>query len=649
MALCFSPSVALAATKTYSSSGTASVASADTAKKQKIDVNNLTLTNDLIVDFADSTAVVANSKTGVTIINNGTIMNTDDGLRDYAVKAQSGTDFTLTNSGTIAAADSYAVDINQSSGSTITNNAGGIIKAKRWAVNGTDATTSNATVTNSGKIYITSANAAIQFTSATGTTITNNPGGEIYRDSSASGNNPAVKIGVSSSLTNSGEIRDDGVDDRAIMVTGNNTTVTNNIEGLIGGEFKIDTGITGVTFTNSGTLKAASTSGEAIKIDGSNNTVILKDDGIVVGTITATSGTTGNKLQLQHGFGRAYFYETSGDLTLEDLSGNTVVKGSAGSVGLGGQETVDELLGLRTYNLRSALKRYASAPKPTDKDTVWGEMFGYSSKRGGSDTLLKYETHGYGMNFIHPATSKLDFVLSVEKNELDLPENHDVSRTGFLAGFNASFASFGHWKVSGFALAGMGWYDSSREILTNTQAFGLLDVTSDYETTEVITGGHLSHTYQSQTSGSIKNTWETEIGLTMGYSRTADYNERHYFFWEERNLVQGSIHIGEQLTTNFNDRLRFTLGAELEHRTVLAGRKQTYRINHAAVDHRHGSFYENSVAGNLGLNYSFIDHKAGCNVYEGFCGGSFYIQLNSRLSDETRGTYGGGVGVRLNF
>ena len=240
MALCFSPSVALADTKTYSSSGTASVASADTAKKQKIDVNNLTLTNDLIVDFADSTAVVANSKTGVTIINNGTIMNTDDGLRDYAVKAQSGTDFTLTNSGTIAAADSYAVDINQSSGSTITNNAGGIIKAKRWAVNGTDATTSNATVTNSGKIYITSSNAAIQFTSATGTTITNNPGGEIYRDSSASGNNPAVKIGVSSSLTNSGQIRDDGVDDRAIMVTGNNTTVTNNIGGLIGGEFKID-------------------------------------------------------------------------------------------------------------------------------------------------------------------------------------------------------------------------------------------------------------------------------------------------------------------------------------------------------------------------------------------------------------------------
>ena len=41
-----------------------------------------------------------------------------------------------------------------------------------------------------------------------------------------------------------------------------------------------------------------------------------------------------------------------------------------------GQETVDELLGLRAFNLRSALKRYASAPKPPDENMVWGETFG---------------------------------------------------------------------------------------------------------------------------------------------------------------------------------------------------------------------------------------------------------------------------------
>ena len=40
------------------------------------------------------------------------------------------------------------------------------------------------------------------------------------------------------------------------------------------------------------------------------NTIILKDKGIVTGLITAESGTSSNKLQLDHGFGRTYFYET---------------------------------------------------------------------------------------------------------------------------------------------------------------------------------------------------------------------------------------------------------------------------------------------------------------------------------------------------
>ena len=616
VAVCFTPSVTLAvnvSTTTVLDSGTTNT------NQQRINANDVTLTikgNTTINAGAESVKSL-NNQSGITIIiESGSSITASGSGDDKAIRANVNTNLTITNSGTISADDTDVIKITLSTNPTITNNAGGIITGATDAIEA--GSTTNATITNSGTIYITSSQNAIRMTSATGATVTNNAGGEIYN---SGGVGAVIYLGSSSTLTNSGTIRND-----------------------------------------------TSTSNNSIRLEGNDNTVILKGDGIVVGTIQANSGTTGNTLQLQHGFGRAYFYETSGDLTLEDLSGNTVVKGSAGSVSLGGQETVDELLGLRTYNLRSALKRYASAPKPSDEDTVWGETFGYYSKRGGTSSLLKYDTHGYGMTFVHPVkklvkglsltpgsladkiSNQLDFVLSVEHSKLDLPEKHDVERTGFLAGFNASnFASFGNWRASGFAVGGMGWYDSEREILTNTQVTGLLDVTANYVTTEVITGGHISHTYQSQSDSSIKNTWDTEIGFTMGYSRTADYNERHYFFWEERNLVQGSIHLGEQLTTVFNDRLRFTLGGELEHRTVLAGRNQTYRINNASVDYRHGSFYENSVAGNLGLNYSFIDHKPGCNVYEEFCGGSLYIQLNSRLSNETRGTYSGGVGVRLNF
>ena len=85
------------------------------------------------------------------------------------------------------------------------------------------------------------------------------------------------------------------------------------------------------------------------------------------------------------------------------------------------------------------------------------------------------DTHGYGMNFIHPVTSKLDLILSVERNQLEFPEEYEVSRTGFLAGVNVSeFSGFGkgNWKAGGFAVAGMGWHNSKREILTNTTSSG---------------------------------------------------------------------------------------------------------------------------------------------------------------------------------
>ena len=161
---------------------------------------------------------------------------------------------------------------------------------------------------------------------------------------------------------------------------------------------------------------------------------------------------------------------------------------------------------------------------------------------------------------------------------------------------------------------------------------------------EVLTGVHINHTYQSLSKGWMKNKWETEIGLTIQGSRTGDYNERHYFFFEERTLVQESFYIGEQLTSTFNDRLGVTLGVEYEFRFALAGKNQTYRINGTPTDYTDGSFSENSGSSNLGLSYRF-GGPSKSKLREGLA----YIQINGRVSDETRGTYGGSVGLRLNF
>ena len=358
--------------------------------------------------------------------------------------------------------------------------------------------------------------------------------------------------------------------------------------------------------------------------------------GILVGKIQLETGTTGNTIQVNQGYGQTYFYDTTGtgDYTVEDLSGNAIVKGSAGSVGQGAQESIDERLGLRTYNLRSALKRYLAFPKDLIEDELYVEPFSYYSKRGSNTSILSYENYGYGLNFIYPLKSnKFDLIFTLEKSELELERDHEVSNTNFLAGFNArEFLSLGPWKTSGFFVAGVGWHDSKRRIFTNTTSSGLLDVTSNYKSYEVITGSHANYSYSSGA-----NTWDTEVGLTFGYSLTPDYRERAFFSWEERQLWQGSVHIGETLTSKVNDKLTVTVGGELEHRTVLTGREQSYAINGTTADSRNGQFWQNSVAGKLGANYSMNNNMIA------------YVNVDSRFSDRTRGTYGASVGVKLNF
>ena len=258
----FAPSVALAVNVTADKT-----ISADTTVQQRITADNVTLTidNNATVELLTESLKSNNGRSGSTfIIESGSSViasGTSAGNKDKAIRANSNTNLTITNSGTIEAEKSYAIDVNRSVGSVITNNAGGIIKARRMTINGLDAATSNTTITNSGSIYLTEKEEVIQFANATGTTITNNAGGEIYRDIGATGSHPTIQIGPSSSITNSGQIRDDSSIDWALSLDGNTTTVTNNSGGLFGGEIRITASATSAALINSGTIAAQSPSG----------------------------------------------------------------------------------------------------------------------------------------------------------------------------------------------------------------------------------------------------------------------------------------------------------------------------------------------------------------------------------------------------
>ena len=213
-----------------------------------------------------------------------------------------------------------------------------------------------------------STNTIVFHSSATDSTITNNSGGHIYNTST----NAVIAIGKTTTLTNSGKIEN-----------------------------------------------KQSPSEESIKVQGGNNTIILKDGGIVIGTIQNSSANT-NTLKIQHGVGQGYFYETSGSGTfnLEDADGNQIVQGSAGSVGQGGNENIDELLGYKSLNIRKSLDKFVKSEGFKNKETEWQGIQATSLERKEhtKNLALGYEFYSLGVNIIRPSENE-NVIASFEYSE----------------------------------------------------------------------------------------------------------------------------------------------------------------------------------------------------------------------------------------
>jgi len=507
---------------------------------------------------------------------------------------------TLINNANINFSGETAIDLGRRSGVTIINNAGASIKANEDVIKcSTDNKTCSGPVTliNFGLISNTStaSDGLVRLDKATGAIIINNKGGVIMGVGSEDDGHHAVDLFDSSTLTNRGII------------------------------IRTDNGEPGLINVHS-----------AIGIIGDDCKVILKDDSILVGTINNFSNNTGLKIHVDHGYGRAYMYHTLGLVEeLADLSGNRIVKGSATAVGMGAQETVDEVLGQRAYNLRNTLKRYANVADP--KPRV--EPFAYVSHRNGGRTTVGYDNSAYGTNFIYPVVpDKVNLILTVEGNKLSLDEDHDVTKDSVLIGVNANdFMEIGEWKASAFVAGGVTWHDSNRDVLTNIVVTGITETVANYQSTEAIAGLSFSHTYDQKVNESVTNLWETDLGLTFSFSHTPNYNENLFFTWEERDLAQLSIHIGEQLTSMLGDKLQFRFGGEFEHRSVVSGKNQDHAINGVVIDFNSGAFYENSISMNTGFDYALGEYS------------KVYIQFNGRASDQTAFTIGASAGINIFF
>ena len=472
----------------------------------------------------------------VTVNSGGSILSLHNAVQGY-----DSDDLTVTNTGTIRAAGSKAINLKDTAGSTITNNLGGIIRSGAGdSISGEAATGVN--IENNGTIYSDSER-ALNFFSTSTATVTNNSSGHIYN----SNTNEAIKLDGSSTLTNSGKIE-------------NKNSASNN----------------------------------SILLVGNDNTIILKDKGILVGTIDAGS-TTGNTLKFQHGMGQGYYYKTSGDFTLQDLDGNQVVKGSAGSVGQGASETLDELLSYKSINLRNFFNEY----NKLDNQDAWGETYVSNLKRDAhtSNLALEYDLTNFGVNLINK-TDNANFVIAFEGGRQDFVKDHKIDYQNISAGIYLPQKDNPYFNLDLFILGGVTLKDGERTILTNTTTSGKLTIDSGFETYEIHTG------IKKNTSSSIP-----DFGFAASYSMTPNYDESKYFSWTDRHVGNLSIFFEDDYNLINNKDSKLFLGWTLDMRKMMGDKKQVYSINGTSATYKQHNDLTNEISliANMGYEKKFSD------------------------------------------
>ena len=515
-------------------------------------------------------------------IDNATVVVESGGViqgKSNTIMGRETSGLTVINSGTIEATSSKAIQLQDAQGATITNKSGGLIFANTNAIVQQDATgaedAENTTISNAGTIYSEENRAIYFYDGATNATVTNELGGTIYNLS----NFATVQIDTSSTLINKGTIKNrNSVSDVGIAIVGNDNTIT------------------------------------------------LKDKSILVGKIDG-GATTGNTLEFQHGVGQGYYYETVGSFTLKDLDGNQVVKGSAGSVGQGGNETLDELLSYKSLNIRQFLNRYKDSKNLYDGNG-WGETYTSLLNRKGhaANLALEYDLFNVGANLISPLENS-DFILAFEAGTQDFETDHKIAYQNVSAGLYLPSNKY-LLNLESFILGGITLKESERKILTNTTSSGKLNIDSNYQTFEI-------HSGVTKTNSKLV----PSVGLTGSFSITPSYDESKYYAWRNRKVGNVSVFFSDKYNLINNDNNNFNLGWLLDFRNSVGDKSQVYSINGTSATYRQDNALtrEVSLVANLGFEKNITDN------------GKFTAGMSAKNTNQGVKSLSGNLGFKLIF
>ena len=525
------------------------------------DDTSLTITNSATLSRSGQAPVNINEQGNATLtINSGSSITATS---HNTVQGNNQNGLTVTNSGTISSGGSKAINLLNAQNSTVTNNSGGIIKSNTNTVTLTE---------NSG----------------TGNNVTINNSGQIFSEA------------VSSGTTNNNAVKSE--DDT------NNMTLINNVGGHIYNNNSSATALQQATvfiaaedtaaLTNSGKIEnKAGPENWAIGIAGSGVTVTLKDSGKVIGKINVSD--SGHTIKLQHGAGQGYYYDItgSGTYTLQDLDGNPVVKGSAGSVGQGGNEMVDEELGYKSLSFRNSLVRYQQSNDYSKRDKGWGEITTSFFKRDGDKSTLALDNEkiGIGVNIFEPLLNNKTLIFSFETSLQNISKNHDIDKFSFLTGIN-----FDKIKISDdinseiYLLGGASFNKSDRNILTNTTKTGVLDITDEYLSYEFLVGNKIKF-----------NNLLPDLSLNLGYSHTPSHEESKYYEWEERDVYNASLALSNEHQIIKGKKTSVFLSWIADGRSIIDDNVQIFRVNGTKGSYSQNNDLKTEVSLSAGLNYKY--------------------------------------------
>jgi len=558
--------------------GATSPITTDSTVLQKFTGANATLsvTDGATLERANQPSLINKQTGGTVIVGSGstisaTVANTIQGIDS--------TDLTVTNSGTIKAGTSKAINLTDNEGARVTNNAGGIIQSDTNTISlseNSGDTVDNIIITNHGTIFATDNsdtsghNVIKSSDGVTNVTINNEIGGHIYHGSDKA----VILLGGDATFNNSGKIE-------------NQNNPTSNV------------------ITLSGTAGA---------------TLNLKNSGLVIGKIKIDDSN--HKINVQHGIGQTYFYETTGtgSYDIADLDGNPIVKGSVGSIGQGSNEMLDETLGYKSLNMRKSLTRFKKSEEYSDEDKPWGELFSsYKKRKEKKGTLrLGSETVSIGANFINPISYGKNLIFSVETDKQKISKNHNINKFGISTGLHFNEVEISK-KINSelFILGGINFNKSDRKILTNTTTSGELGITDTYKNYDFLIGNKID-----------MNSVFPDISFNLGYSHTPEHSESKYYQWSKKYIFNASLALSDEYTINKNKNTDFYFAWILDGRSVINENKQFFRVNGTQGSYTQNDDLKKEYSLSTSLNYE----------YELFKDNTFLITLDGlQTSQETSG------------